>query len=64
MSLVYEVGREHYGKERMREWFQALYQVLLGQEQGPRMGSFIALYGLQPMLGLMDKALKGQSLAA
>lgn len=64
MSLVYEVGREHYGKERMREWFRALYQVLLGQEQGPRMGSFIALYGLKPMLGLMERALKGQSLAA
>lgn len=64
MSLVYEVGREHYGKERMREWFQALYQVLLGQEQGPRMGSFIALYGLQPMLGLMEKTLRGESMAA
>lgn len=64
MSLVYEVGRERYGKERMREWFQALYQVLLGQEKGPRMGSFIALYGLQPMMKLMEKTLRGESMAA
>lgn len=64
MSLVYEVGREHYGKENMRQWFGAMYEVLLGQEQGPRMGSFIALYGVNETLGLLEKALKGEDLAA
>ncbi len=64
MSLVYAVGRDHYGKENMREWFQALYQVLLGQEQGPRMGSFIALYGKDQSIRLIERVLKGESLAA
>lgn len=64
MSKVYTVGREHYGKENMRAWFGAMYEVLLGQEQGPRMGSFIALYGVDETLALIDKALKGEDLAA
>ena len=64
MSHVYTVGREHYGKENMRQWFKAIYEVLLGQDQGPRMGSFIALYGVEPTLALMHKALKGEDLAA
>ena len=41
---VYSVGKEH-AFENLRDWFQALYQVLLGQDQGPRFGSFAALYG-------------------
>jgi lysyl-tRNA synthetase, class I len=36
-----------------------LYQVLLGEERGPRFGSFAALYGLSNTRGLIDKALKG-----
>ena len=42
--MVYEVGKAH-GFEPLRAWFQALYEVLLGQTQGPRFGSFVALYG-------------------
>ncbi|MDG1286171.1 MAG: lysine--tRNA ligase [Rickettsiales bacterium] len=64
MNKVYTVGREHYGKENMREWFGAMYEVLLGQMQGPRMGSFIALYGKDETLGLIEKALKGEDMAA
>ena len=41
---TFSIGKEH-GFENLREWFQALYQVLLGQDQGPRFGSFAALYG-------------------
>jgi lysyl-tRNA synthetase, class I len=43
---VYEVGKAHFGKEALRDWFKALYETLLGSSQGPRMGSFIALYGV------------------
>ena len=64
MSLVYQVGREHYGKENMRDWFKALYETLLGQPQGPRMGSFFALYGVEKSIMLIEKVLKGESLAA
>src|SRR5690606_2448911 len=43
-NLVFEVGKTH-GFEPLRDWFKALYQVLLGADQGPRFGSFVALYG-------------------
>jgi len=56
---VFAVGREH-GFENLREWFQALYQILLGQDQGPRFGSFTALYGIEATRGLIAKALKGE----
>ena len=42
------------------DWFQMLYQVLLGQERGPRFGSFVALYGLSETVALINKALAGE----
>ena len=59
---VYEVGKRH-GFDELREWFKALYEVLLGQSQGPRMGSFIALYGVAEMVSLIQRALAGEDLA-
>ena len=44
-NVVFEVGKRH-PFESLRHWFQALYETLLGSSQGPRMGSFIALYGI------------------
>ena len=58
---VYAVGKDH-GYENLRDWFKALYEVLLGQEQGPRMGSFMALYGLAESLALIGQVLEGESL--
>ena len=60
---VYEVGKRH-GFENLRDWFKALYEILLGQSQGPRMGSFIALYGVNETVELIEKALAGEDLAA
>lgn len=54
---IYEIGKVHYGKERLRDWFKALYETLLGSEQGPRMGSFIALYGVDNSRKLIAEAL-------
>ena len=48
---------KHYSKETLREWFKANYELLLGSSQGPRMGSFIALFGAQGTIGLIDAAL-------
>ncbi len=62
-TIVYEVGKTHEF-ENLRDWFKALYQVLLGQDQGPRFGSFVALYGLRETVELIAKALKGEVLAA
>ncbi len=56
-NAIYAIGREHYGKEAMRDWFKAMYETLLGQAQGPRMGSFIALYGTEETVELIDAAL-------
>jgi lysyl-tRNA synthetase class 1 len=56
---VYEAGKAA-GFEPLRAWFQALYEVLLGQSQGPRFGSFAAIFGLDRTLALIDSALKGE----
>jgi lysyl-tRNA synthetase class 1 len=55
---VYAVGKEH-GFEPLRDWFGALYEVLLGQTQGPRFGSFVELYGIHETRALVAKALDG-----
>ncbi|MBN8292365.1 lysine--tRNA ligase [Rhodobacter sp. NTK016B] len=61
-SEVFAVGKAH-GFENLRQWFQALYEVLLGQSQGPRFGGFIALYGVSETVALIDKALSGELVA-
>ena len=53
---VYEVGKRHPFPE-LKAWFSALYEVLLGQPQGPRFGSFIALYGVPETVALVREAL-------
>ncbi len=61
MTAVFSAGKENgYEKEELREWFQALYQVLLGQDQGPRFGSFIALYGSKKTMNLINDALQNK----
>jgi lysyl-tRNA synthetase class 1 len=56
-NIVYEIGKARFGKEALRDWFKALYETLLGSEQGPRMGSFIALYGIDNSRKLIAEAL-------
>ncbi|OBV11551.1 Lysine--tRNA ligase [Erythrobacter dokdonensis DSW-74] len=57
-TIVYEIGKQaEFGFENLRDWFKALYETLLGSEQGPRMGSFIALYGIAPTRQLIAEAL-------
>ena len=55
-NIVYEIGKTA-GFETLRDWFKALYETLLGSEQGPRMGSFIALYGIANSRRLIAEAL-------
>ena len=58
-NIVYAIGKDpHYGFEQLRDWFKALYETLLGAEQGPRMGSFIALYGIENSRKLIARALE------
>jgi len=58
-SMVFAVGKEH-GFEPLRNWFKALYEVLLGASQGPRFGGFIALYGVDESIELIKKGLAGE----
>ena len=58
-DAVYAVGNA-YRFENLRDWFQALYQILLGQTQGPRFGSFVALYGIDETIALIERALSGE----
>lgn len=58
-SLVFAVGKEH-GFDPLRDWFKALYEVLLGASQGPRFGGFIALYGVDESIKLIEDGLAGK----
>ena len=58
-NMVYEVGKAH-AFEPLRSWFSALYEVLLGQPQGPRFGGFIELFGVDNTRALIAKALRGE----
>ncbi|GLQ33820.1 lysine--tRNA ligase [Amylibacter marinus] len=57
-ALVFAIGKNH-GFGNLRDWFQAIYEVLLGASQGPRFGGFIALYGVAETINLIQAALNG-----
>jgi lysyl-tRNA synthetase class 1 len=59
---VYAAGKAA-GFEPLRAWFSALYEVLLGQSQGPRFGSFAAIFGLAETRALIARALAGEDLS-
>ena len=53
-TLLYEVGKKHQF-DNLKDFFKLVYQVLLGQEQGPRLGSFIKLYGVQETIKIIEE---------
>jgi lysyl-tRNA synthetase class 1 len=55
-TMVYEVGKRHPFKS-LKNWFGCLYQVLLGQQEGPRFGGFVALYGISETVALIEAQL-------
>jgi lysyl-tRNA synthetase class 1 len=59
---VYEIGKRHGFADRLRQWFQALYEILLGQSEGPRFGTFVAFYGPAETAALIGRVLEGQRL--
>ncbi|MEM6488188.1 MAG: lysine--tRNA ligase [Pseudomonadota bacterium] len=56
-DIVFAVGNEH-GFEPLRDWFKAIYEVLLGASQGPRFGGFVALYGVGETAAMIEAALQ------
>jgi lysyl-tRNA synthetase class 1 len=61
-NAVYAIGKS-FEFEPLRDWFKALYEVLFGQTQGPRFGSFAALFGCAETASLIRRALAGEFLA-
>jgi lysyl-tRNA synthetase class 1 len=53
---VYEVGKRH-AFDPLRDWFRAIYEVVLGQTQGPRFGSFAALFGCRETAAMIRRAI-------
>ncbi|MGB4829628.1 MAG: lysine--tRNA ligase [Paracoccaceae bacterium] len=58
-SMVFAVGKDH-GFDPLRDWFKALYEVLLGASDGPRFGGLIALYGVEETVALIERGLAGE----
>jgi lysyl-tRNA synthetase, class I len=58
-NVLYAIGKSH-PFDNLRDWFRGIYEVLLGQSQGPRFGSFIALYGIAETRALIARALSGE----
>lgn len=56
-TIVFTVGKNYYAKEELRNWFKAIYEVVFGDEQGPRMGSFICFFGKQETIDLINNSL-------
>ena len=61
-KLVYSVGVDN-NFDPLKNWFKAIYEILLGESQGPRFGGFIALYGVEKTINLINKSLKGELLS-
>ena len=61
-TIVFEAGKAHGFADSLRDWFKAIYEVLLGQTQGPRFGSFIELYGVEETRALIARGLNGELL--
>ena len=57
-TFVYTVGKENGYEKNLRDWFKLIYQVLFGEEDGPRMGFFVSFFGLKETIGLINDKIK------
>ena len=57
-TIVYSTGKENGYEKNLRDWFKLIYQVLFGEEDGPRMGFFISFFGLQETIKLINDKIK------
>jgi lysyl-tRNA synthetase class 1 len=64
-TIVYDVGKSYPDVfSSLKDWFRALYQIILGQDEGPRMGSFIALYGIDETVRMLSEIIAGAAAEA
>jgi lysyl-tRNA synthetase class 1 len=57
-TIVYSVGKDNGYKENLREWFKAIYEIIFGDQDGPRMGFFISFFGIKETVELINKSIK------
>ena len=57
-TVVYSVGKENGYEKNLRDWFKLIYQVVFGEENGPRMGFFISFFGLNETIELINDKIK------
>ncbi len=57
-TIVYSVGKENGYKENLRDWFKMIYEVIFGDENGPRLGFFISFFGVKETINLIKNKIK------
>jgi len=57
-TIVYSVGKDNGYKENLRGWFKAIYEIIFGDQNGPRMGFFISFFGIKETVELINKHIK------
>jgi len=57
-TIIYSVGKDNGYKENLREWFKAIYEIIFGDQDGPRMGFFISFFGVKESIELINKYIK------
>ena len=57
-TIIYSVGKDNGYKENLRDWFKAIYEIIFGDQDGPRMGFFISFFGVKESVELINKYIK------
>ena len=57
-TLIYSTGKENGYSKNLRDWFKLIYEVVFGDQNGPRMGFFISFFGVQETKDLIQKRVK------
>jgi lysyl-tRNA synthetase class 1 len=57
-TIVYSVGKDNGYNENLREWFKSIYEIIFGDQDGPRMGFFISFFGIKETIELINKYIK------
>ena len=57
-TLIYSTGKENGYAENLRDWFKLIYEVVFGDENGPRMGNFISFFGVNETKQLIEDKIK------
>jgi len=57
-TIIYSVGKDNGYETNLREWFKAIYEIIFGDQDGPRMGFFISFFGIKETIDLINKCIK------